>query len=177
MQGFERLEVSGNMIHRQSGRDVTGANLIGRGVWIHSLEDQPVRAIGPRFTTIRLGEANHLVFNGVWVHAFAAAGEVVAVRGNIIEGGADQLIRIDSRAECSVNDNQCLQRERGGLPAVDIGGLTVIANSNRVAGGESAMVVRADPRRLAVVGNVTSSPIVVNGAPLQTPWSGLNVVA
>jgi hypothetical protein len=176
MQGFERLEVAGNVIQRAGGRDVTGANLIGRGVWIHSLEDQPIRTVGPRFTAIRLGETNHLVINGLWAYAFATPAEMVAVRGNTIEGGADQLIRIDSRAECNVNDNQCLQRERGGPPAVDVGGLTMIASANRVAGVDAGMAVRADPKRLAIVGNVTNSPITVNGTALPTPWSALNVV-
>jgi hypothetical protein len=132
--------------------------------------------VAPRFTAIRLGETNHLVINGLWAYAFATSAEMVAVRGNTIEGGADQLIRIDSRAECNVNDNQCLQRERGGPAAVDVGGLTIIASANRVAGADGAMSVRVDPKRLAIVGNVTNSSIMVNGVILQAPWSALNVV-
>jgi hypothetical protein len=61
-------------------------------------------------------------------------------------------------------------------PAVIMSTAIAIVNANRVRGGEAS--IRVDgTKTAAIVGNITTGPILVSGGALQPPWNTLNLVA
>jgi hypothetical protein len=53
---------------------------------------------------------------------------------------------------------------------------SLVASANHVTASGAAFRISADPQRVAVVGNVTSSPIDLDGGSVSAPWDQLNVV-
>jgi hypothetical protein len=80
-------------------------------------------------------------------------------------------------------ENRCLLTSGGEPEALEvraeISAGTIIATGNYLEGpaGVAAMKLQAPGRPFTVVGNVTSGPIQVNGAPLAAPWEALNVIS
>ena len=175
---FDRADIVDNMVRREetpAGAE-TGATWLALSV--HSPAEVIVRRATARVSTIRLDDGSHLVVTGAWAFAVAAGAEAAGIRGNRFEGrGRSSLVRVLVLGDCAFNDNRCLQLMPGDLPVVFAGGTTTIAHGNRILGGPRPLLLQADPKRLAVLGNITSGSILVGTVQLPGPWDALNVVA
>ena len=60
-------------------------------------------------------------------------------------------------------------------PALRLRGAHRDRGQNRFRGGEPSAELDVDPKRLAVVGNLSSADITVFGSPLDPPWDPLNL--
>lgn len=54
---------------------------------------------------------------------------------------------------------------------------SLVAAANHIQSERDAFDVDVDPARAAVTGNLTSTPILIQGASLAPPWDGINAVA
>ena len=79
--------------------------------------------------------------------------------------------------DCLFNDNRCESLFTQGGAAVRLLAATTIVNANRVRSGEVSMQLMSDPKRITVVGNITTGAIVSGAGPLAAPWDVLNVRA
>jgi hypothetical protein len=163
---------------RDEARAPRGARLLDRfrnvtGSSIHEVGGQPVR-VTP---------------HAVLPLASFRADPVAALRGNRLEcNGSGMAVDIDVTGPVSFNDNNV--RHAGsnvGSPgpsyAVSIVADSLAASSNGIvapaglgtiyAASYSALVLI---KRCAIIGNVTTSPIIVEGNPLPAPWNSLNIV-
>ncbi len=103
------------------------------------------------------------------------------VRGNRLDlNGPATGIAATVGGPLLVSDNRVFQR--GTLDDQQVGRGVVcnadslVASANHVQAAGESFVIEVDPARLSVIGNVTSSIITVGGAPIDLPWSPLNVV-
>jgi hypothetical protein len=108
--------------------------------------------------------------------------EIVAVRGNLLEGqGRVPVALIASAGACVFSDNRCLLATRNEQPAVDVDAGAAIVSANYVerngaTGPSLRMAVPAGT--FTVLGNIVKGEIVVNGAalPAASPYRPLNVI-
>jgi hypothetical protein len=140
------------------------------------------------FVTVRVDDTRMVVLGGTRPFIVAAptlsGGGAAAVArpasatlsGNVLAArGAAPVVDVDVQADCLFADNRCeLQPDIGGA-AVRLAAGTLIVSANRVQGGEPSMQLSADPRRMTVLGNITSAGIAAGGGPLGGPWEPLNV--
>jgi hypothetical protein len=98
------------------------------------------------------------------------------VHGNVTQsrGGVETAALVVAE-RCVFSDNTCELRFGSGTPVVRISADSIVASSNQVRGGAPSVVLAVDARRTTVLGNITSSGIVVADSPLQAPWDSLNV--
>ena len=71
--------------------------------------------------------------------------------------------------------NQLHSRNDAPFPALRLVARTATVGQNRLRGGEPSAELDVDPKRLAVVGNLSSADIAVFGNPLDPPWDALNL--
>jgi hypothetical protein len=169
-----RTQVSGNQSRRQpSDVDIPTAF---RGLLIGSQTDgrEPGADLVAGYV---VGNAAVPTVVGPYsVHTFqlreAAA---VVVDTNIVAGGgrAPTAIVGIGRSDATLTGNQI--RSRGEAPALLVAAGSIAVNANRLTGGdpESCELI-ADPKRITVLGNITSAGTFVNSSPLDPPWQGLN---
>jgi len=95
------------------------------------------------------------------------------VQGNVLAArGAASAVLLVAAGECLFNGNRI--EARGDIRiAVVLATTAAIVNANRVDGGAISIQV-AGAKLAAVLGNITTSEIVVPGG-LQPPWDGLNL--
>jgi len=117
---------------------------------------------------------------------FAAAGRIsvgglggasVGVRGNVADGfGLGGAIFVLA-ATCVLGENRVTyDNPRGSVAAVRLRADSVIVDANHVVTRRKRPAITiAAVSKVTVIGNVTTSPIELNGGPLPTPWDVLNV--
>ena len=84
---------------------------------------------------------------------------------------------ISTAGDCLFNDNRCELRGTTGRVAVSLQSRTAIVNANRVVGGEASVLLQTDPKRVTVLGNITTGAIIAGASALGAPWDALNVRA
>jgi hypothetical protein len=125
--------------------------------------------------------------DAIFVSAFrigrlAARQRTVSVRGNRARSQATiaPAIEIDDVIGCLLhaNDAESTGVATGALmpPVARVQCRHVTAGGNRLVGTGELPTLLLDAPRFAVVGNITSGPIQVNGAALPAPWNALNVL-
>lgn len=174
---YGRADVSGNVVRRHS----TPVDTPNKDVWLaiamDAPDDRPVRRLSAKLSIVAV-EDRHVLLTGLAAFVLNARPEVLTVHGNLLEArGGAPVAQLAARGDCVIADNHCLQTVESGEPAVRAFAATLIANANRVFGGEFAMVLDVNPRRATVLGNVTRGPIMLGGVPLAAPWDALNAVA
>jgi hypothetical protein len=104
--------------------------------------------------------------------------------GNTLHGGADDVaVTVQTTGDVLMSTNRCAQPGSAEQVVVRLAGATATVHGNRVQGGYPSMTItvakdstgKADAA--AVVGNITTGGIQVNGTPLQAPWAPLNPIA
>jgi hypothetical protein len=165
-----------------------------RAQWFALLVDQPndtriVARAGLR-AAVRLDDSRTLVvgdrrpFVDTAGTITDAAGAAVvrpagtSVLGNVLEArGTSPAVEVAVAGDCLFNDNRCESLFTQGGAAVRLLAGTAIVNANRVRSGEVSMQLMSDPKRITVVGNVTTGAIVSGTGALGAPWDVLNVRA
>src|SRR5262249_33977158 len=101
-----------------------------------------------------------------------------SVLGNLLQArGVSPVVQLGIAGDCLFNDNRGELLLRGSRVAVHLDATPAIVNASRVRGGEIAIELVSDPKQIAVVGNVTTGPILCGNAALGAPWDVLNVRA
>lgn len=113
----------------------------------------------------------------------------MTVSGNTMDGpGEYPTVEISATGACAFATNHCLRKQAGESAVVVLVGGAAIVNGNYVEDERnsktpaiSVMVPKAAPGAAAVdavtvLGNITTSEIRVNQAPLALQWSPLNVI-
>ncbi|MEO8069881.1 MAG: right-handed parallel beta-helix repeat-containing protein [Acidobacteriota bacterium] len=180
---YALAEITNNRVER----DTQGATLGTRSQWYALLVDQPLAdrvfsRVG-NFAAVRIDDARTLVFGGrrpyvaTAVTETDAAGVVaartasVSVLGNVLSAsGSTPAVAIESSGDCLFNDNRCELVGRQS-PAVKIAASVALVNANRVRGGEASIDLTGS-KQTAVLGNVTTGPIVPK---LPPDWEQLNL--
>ena len=97
--------------------------------------------------------------------------------GNVLNarsGNDTPAVRVVAADECLFNDNRV--ELLGNWPfAVELVSGVPIVNANRVRGGQKNSIDIRGTRSPAVLGNITSRAILVEGGNLQPPWQQLNI--
>jgi hypothetical protein len=128
------------------------------------------------FAAVSTGAQQYLVGGGA---AFAAAvdvrAETVTVSDNIVTGGGvAPAIRAAVRGAIALATNQAQQRRETEVPAVLVQADAGTFATNVAKGGRPSVRLLIDPKRVAVLGNLTATGIEVSGAALSAPWDALN---
>jgi hypothetical protein len=125
-------------------------------------------------------QSNMLYLSGFRIE-LAALPDSVSLRGNLLRGQATTapLVEVDDVVGCLFNQNDV---ELSGTadaaarqPLVQIISQHVGAANNRLIGISDRVALQLSSKSFAVLGNLTSEIIHVNGGALPAPWDALNV--
>lgn len=170
---FARAAVYGNQT-RRSELDVDSeqvSNFVGLLVGTPSEANQPIK-LGNFFTL--LGKVSFVVGSKM-IWGFARGEVCATIEGNVAAGsGRGQAVLIDVGGDVVVSSNQCWQAANSGLPALDVRANSATVNANRARAGKPSIAIAVDPARMAFLGNVMTSGVVVPGG-LDPKWQPLNV--
>ena len=190
---YAQVDVAFNHVDRDDAVSAQSA----KATWLALLIDQPlgdrlVSRIGS-YAAVRIDEARTLVFgarrpyiatavlsSSDATHQAVARGSSVSVLGNVLGArGSAPTVDVMATGDCLFNDNRCELRGNTSEIAVRLAAAATIVNANRVQGGDAAIQLLGNPKRLAVVANITTGAIVVGpmppGAALPAPWDALNL--
>jgi hypothetical protein len=178
---FDRADVSGNVIRRSDpfapNADFTlwralyiGPSMAVAGAVTHST----AQTSAGQFVVV--GD-NFLVPINTGLQAAAARGNVVtaAAAGPFAPGGS--LVEMTVTGSGVFAENQCLLFTAGtSSPLATLSAQAVTASGNVLSGGTPSLQITAQKTNFAVIGNLTSNPVLANSAALPAPWAPLNVV-
>ncbi len=180
--------ISGNDVSDIGPLAVGDAGGAGTGVLADAIATVQVSNNVIRQTTS--GSTQPMQFRGIFVNdpaetADKLTGEAL-INGNMVYGNSFDLVQARV-AHCVLNANVCKQvADLPGndvLAVVAVLGLTCIASSNRIfsagklIGLSITVPAQKESAQATVVGNITGTPIHLNGAVLPAPWAPLNVIA
>jgi hypothetical protein len=188
------------VLHNRVERDATPNSGSSRTAWTALLIGTPaadpqrtIDRVG-RYTLVQIDSARLLQFAGK--HAFvapgaaavagatvvgaganaaaAAASDAVSVLGNVLAGrGTAPMVAITAR-EVIFSDNRSDLRGQDSKVNVAVATTLLIANGNRIQGGEFALLVSNRNAAVAAIGNITTGLI---SAPLKPEMAALNLNA
>src|SRR5205823_5821749 len=121
-------------------------------------------------------QSNLLHLSAFRVELRALAPGSVALRGNQLRAQATTapLVEVEHVIACLFDQNECeisgADTERGGIPIGHIRSQQVGAANNRLIGGPNQIALRLESKSFAVLGNLTSGPIEINGGAPPPPW-------
>ena len=164
----------------------------GRTSWYALFMDQPFdQRVVSRVATraaVRLDDSRMLMFGNKRPFVVAAptitdvTGAAVvraastSVLGNVLEArGSTPAVEVQLTGDCLFSDNRCELLINMSTAAVRVAARTAIVNANRVRGGELAFDLNCDPKRITVLGNITTAGIRVVSGSLEAKWEQLNV--
>jgi hypothetical protein len=177
LDGFAHADVLDNTSRRGDTLHATPVS-----DWIGILIGDPFR---DAVTNADLAAGKVFLTEGALIHVNAAAGHVISlplnrpslgVRGNLVEAyGQSPAVYVDTRALIVFSDNRCFLLSRGAVTAF-VRGEAAVAGNNILDGPAKFPALELEVAgAFTLLGNVTSSPISVNGAaPPPAPWTTLN---
>ncbi len=196
------LEVAGNSVRRNSSAPAGAGTGYWIALTVIPLSlptapnDEVVQIQVPELPgrALRLDAGAMLMGESVAIEAAVNPTPSLSVTGNLLEayGSNASSALLWITATCQFADNRCLlagRRQTGvvsivsNLPApsnaspIDQSALAVAVDGNVIVGPEGVPGIQlglAKSFRYTVLGNVSSGPIKVNGAPLGPPWAALN---
>jgi hypothetical protein len=182
---FRQLSVDDNAV----ARIADAAEQSGGGAWqaivvalsfLQQADTPSAGGIGlPDIAVLPL-PSNMLYLSGFRVEVAALPGSV-SVRGNLLRGQTTSapLVEVDDVVGClfDQNDGEVAGTAGGfvGPPLGQIRSQHVGAANNRLIGISDQVTLQLSSKSFAVLGNLTSGPIHVNGGALPAPWDALNV--
>jgi hypothetical protein len=155
------------------------------GIGLRAVADAPNAgsnfALAPGVLTLALNE-DSVVVNAFRIRRLALRTRTAAIGANRVRAqvALAPAVEVDSVTGCLFNGNDAeATAATAGLvvPVARIRCQHVSAASNRLIGSGDLPTLALDAKSFAVVGNITSGPIEVNGAQLPAPWNALNVPA
>ena len=168
---IDSTQVSGNTVRRQPvdvDQDPPGgfqAIVIGEGF---GLPPGLGRTVSPETPGVVLGT------HGALAAAAVGGPSAVTLDGNVVTGNAEiQAVVVAVEGDVVVSGNQVRTRVEG-APALSVRASSATVATNRLRGGSPSADLDVDPKRVAVVGNLTSLGITLSGSPLIAPWDALN---
>jgi hypothetical protein len=178
-----RVQVSGNTVRRQPVADESRGDWVGVLIGFQRTETGAMRA--GDYTIVDAQGADEQpdeVLVMARHAAYVATRQIatVTVDGNLADGDVSNLaaVQVAVAGHVVASSNQCRKR----LDDETAAGLSVEArsasiNANHCLGGlPTAITLTVPPERLAALGNVVSSEVIlVMGNPLDDPWQPLNV--
>lgn len=180
--------ISGNDISDIGPLTPGDAGGAGTGVFADAVATLQVSNNVVRQTTT--GSVQRIPFRGIFVNDPGDSNEKLTgeavIDGNMVYGNSFDLVQARV-AHCVLNANVC--KQAADLPGNDVVavvavlGLTCIASSNRIfsagklIGLSITVPAQKESAQATVVGNITGTPIHLNGAALPPPWAPLNVIA
>ena len=168
---IDSTQVSGNTVRRQAvdvDRDPPGGFqgiVLGEGF-----------RLPPGLGTALSAETSGVVLSTHGALAAAAVGgpSTVTLEGNVVAGNAEvPAVVVAVEGDVVAHGNQ-VRTSAEGASALQVRATSASVATNRLRGGNPSAQLDVDPKRLAVLGNLTSSGITVAGSPLGSPWSALN---
>jgi hypothetical protein len=177
---FERLDIAENNVRRNQSPPTDP----DRSQWLAVLVRGPAPEKPTRGGTTHFIALTNTVYGfvGHKIFALPRGREIVTVQSNLCEAyGEARVVFVGGTGTFSFNSNRCLFNARR-APVAEAAVRAAIATSNYLEGSRDmpALVLRLpEAAPFTVLGNITSGPIEVNGAPLAppSPWAPLNVVA
>jgi hypothetical protein len=120
-----------------------------------------------------------VVFTGGWAYLAAPRLDHANVSSNTLAGGGPLpacFVRV--AGDVVAQGNHCTQ-SGGSVTGAFLQGAVVTASSNRIAGGQSLLVIRPGDKPFAAVGNLAPGGTHLNnpGNPVPAPWNALNPTA
>lgn len=186
---YQQAEISANHIERELQASNQETVTAWSAVNIEQSNGQrPVNRAGD-YTTVHLDEGRTLVLHAdrVFVHTDATVTDVsgarsvlgssASLRGNLLSGrGVGPLAAVVATRDVQFSDNRCEQRGNRGS-AVRLQSSAAVVSANVIRGGEPSLQILSARDRTTVLGNATTSAIIVGGQSIQgTPWELLNVL-
>jgi hypothetical protein len=112
--------------------------------------------------------------------AAAVPAQRALMRGNQVNGyGNNTMIEAQGLTDCDCSGNQCLTLLTPGVESsmadVMLAAMALAVNGNRVQGSSFSISLSTPNKVAAVIGNVTTGRIQLDGSALPAPWSTLNV--
>ena len=155
---FRRADVSDNIVHRNQLQEAArGSDWLALRVF----GEKPDELTGDQKVVLPRDEAS------------------ISVRGNVFEAFSRMpLVLIRMRGACTFGNNQCFLNSERGMEVVDITAGAALVSNNYVEGirsDQAAIVVAVSAAdNYTTLGNISSGPIEINGAPLPAPWRDFN---
>ena len=180
---FTAADVCGNDVRRRGG----DTDKLGNSTWIalavrapqESDGDAPGRFVPAGSFAVATAGASTFLFTATRLRALARPqGGDVGVRGNAMETEAsdESTLLIESSRGCTLSDNRIHAVEGRGVPS-RVRCRRAVVSSNDLRGRGDAPVLDVHllgKGAAAVLGNVRSGEIFLNGNPLPAPWPPLN---
>jgi len=175
---FDRADVSNNVIRRSDPLAP------GIGDW-RALFLGPLAnfASGLKFNVVQTAPSQLILVGDLVLVAMAEGMQLAAVRGNVLAGASANVfgppippsfVGLTVTGSCIFTDNQAVLAASGRALA-SLGAPVVAAANNILNGGTPPLQIGAPENRFTVLGNITSTTIMVNGQPLAGVWAPLNV--
>ncbi len=162
---------------------------LGAGLWWAlqarrlSPDDQQAQDIvAPNLGFLILDSANVVLLTATHLHFLARRPGELTVHGNRFSAQVttSPLVEIDGAGTCLFTENHCIRGATltgAAMPLAVIQNAAVNASHNRLQGAGDVFTLLLSNGPFAVLGNLSSGPILVNGKPLPEPWAALNVHA
>jgi hypothetical protein len=170
------VRVTGNTVVGISAEQVDSL-AIGIGVWTWT------RSATVHDNTVSQGDINELKPHASWSPLILDGAEqlpaALTFLGNTVHGGGVKpAVQVIILGDLILSSNAVLQPPGSDAPAIEAraGTATVQGNQVRAAKGPNLRLLVDDPRKVAVVGNISTGPIMIGAAQLSAPWASLNVV-
>jgi hypothetical protein len=184
---FAQVAIDDNAVARIAAPDdpVQPAAWQAIGIGLRAVADAPNAgsnfALAPGVLTLALND-DSVVVNAFRIRRLALRTRTAAIGANRVRAqvALAPAVEVDSVTGCLFNGNDAeATAATAGLvvPVARIRCQHVSAASNRLIGSGDLPTLALDAKSFAVVGNITSGPIEVNGAQLPAPWNALNVPA
>jgi hypothetical protein len=170
-----RTQVSGNAIRRQPVDidDDAASGFIGLLIGTAS-DPQKASVATVKGYSVGLAEVAFTIGASVafWTNPGPMA---VSVDANIVSGSGELPTAIVGvRGEVIATGNQLHARLGMTTPALRLMALAASVHANRFRGGDPSAMLEVPEDKCAVVGNLGSTLILLNGAPLPMIWAPLN---
>jgi hypothetical protein len=173
---IRRCQVDGNAARRQPVEVDTDAPSAFQGLVIgaDAHPDEPGSVTLGSYV-LGTGALSFVIGPMIAYAALPDAPASVIVDANIIGGGAKlPAALVGVGGDVVFTSNHVHQPEETSSAAVRIVARSASVAQNRVRGGRPSGELDVDPKRIAVLGNLTSQPITNFGGPLDARWADLN---
>jgi hypothetical protein len=172
---FDRAEVSNNVVRRSdvTGQS-TGDSTLWRAIYIGALS---AFAGGFTYQVVQVAERFFLVGDFTVLAAFLGE-QVAAVRGNVMEAESFSAVaELSVSGSCVFADNQGTLFALGNAraPLAVLSAPMVVASNNILNFGAPPLQINAPEGKYTVLGNITTTSIMVNNQNLAGVWAPLNV--